>query len=168
MQLNESGNNFVTTNELYLASKKWIKIKATRSESPAWSLLPIKYVTESYIVTLGGHTRFLSFSGTHRMMTRHRSYRFIEGVLLRLTGVIALLLASRPKWGHGPDDFYLGYPYRFYITQSDVAYPYVSVPWFLLDVTLFGVPLFVTTIVILYGVRKLLRLEHDREQIAEQ
>ncbi|WP_345327382.1 hypothetical protein [Novipirellula rosea] len=79
-----------------------------------------------------------------------------------------MLLASRPKWGHGPDDFYLGYPYRFYITQSDVAYPYVSVPWFLLDVTLFGVPLFVTTIVILYGVRKLLRLEHDREQIAEQ
>ena len=42
----------ICSNELYLANKTWIRIKAIKNESPAWSLLPIKYDTESYLTPL--------------------------------------------------------------------------------------------------------------------
>ena len=87
------------------------------------------------------------------MFKRRRLYRTIEGLLLRLGGLIVLLLILRPEWGH-PGDFYLGYPNRFYITQSDVAYPYVSVLWFLWDVILCGTPVFVVIFLLLCGVRR--------------
>ena len=78
----------------------------------------------------------------------------IEGLLLRLGGLITLLLALRPNWGTYPNDFYLGYPKYFYITHSDVAFPYVSVLWFLFDVALFGLPVFAFVFLILFGVRR--------------
>lgn len=102
------------------------------------------------------------------MITRDRLYAITEAALLRLSGLITLLLAVRPEWGHGPNDFYLGYPYRFYITQSDVAYPYVSVLRFLFDVALFGVPVFAATFAILYGVYRLLSLDKQGQNTTEQ
>ena len=102
------------------------------------------------------------------MITRHRLYAITEAVLLWLSGLITLLLAVRPEWGHGPNDFYLGYPYRFYITQSDVAYPYVSVLWCIFDVALFGVPVLAATFVILYGLHRLLIPKKQGQNIDNQ
>ena len=79
----------------------------------------------------------------------------IEGFLLRLGGLIVLLLMLRPKWGHFPADFYMGYPKHFYVTQDDVQYPYVSISWFLWDAILCGTPVFAVLFLILYGVRRL-------------
>ena len=90
------------------------------------------------------------------MIKRRRLYRMIEGLLLRLGGLITLLLALRPNWGTYPNDFYLGYPKYFYITQSDVAFPYVSVLWFLFDLAVCGLPVFAVVFLILYGVRRCL------------
>lgn len=95
------------------------------------------------------------------MIKRRRLYRMIEGLLLRLGGLITLLMALRPQWGTYPNDFYLGHPKYFYITQSDVAFPYVSVPWFLFDVGLYGLPVFVVVFLILYGVRRCSFFDHQ-------
>lgn len=95
------------------------------------------------------------------MLKRRRLYRTIEGLLLRLGGLIVLLLILRPQWGH-PGDFYLGYPNRFYITQSDVACPYVSVLWFLWDVILCGTPVFVVIFLVLCGVRRSPFFNHQK------
>jgi hypothetical protein len=82
------------------------------------------------------------------MINRRRLYRMIEGVLLRLGGLTVLLLVLRPKWS-GPGDFYLGHPKRFYVTQYDVHYPYVSVWWFLWDVALYAIPVFAIVFLLL-------------------
>lgn len=99
------------------------------------------------------------------MITRRRMYRIVEGLLFRLGGLITLLLAFRPRWGHAPNDFYLGYPKYFYITQSDVSNPYVSVPWFLFDVTLYGAPVFAVIFMVLYGVRKVVLVRPSPEDL---
>lgn len=99
------------------------------------------------------------------MVTRDRMCRIVEGLLIRLGGLITLLLAARPRWGLTPNDFYLGYPKYFYITQSDVSNPYVSVPWFLFDVTLYGAPVFAVVFLVLYGVRKIVPLAQSSEDM---
>lgn len=79
---------------------------------------------------------------------KRRTYRLIEGLLLRVGAAVTALLMLRPQWGR-PGDFYLGYPLRFYVTQYDVVGTYISVPALLWDMLVCGVPVYVVVFLLL-------------------
>ncbi|PHS12100.1 MAG: hypothetical protein COA78_08650 [Blastopirellula sp.] len=82
-------------------------------------------------------------------MNQHGIKDLIERCLLRLGGWVVILVVLCPTWGP-PGDFYLGYPERFYVVQSD-ANPTLHVTRFLWDVLVCGIPVYGVISLLLYS-----------------
>lgn len=73
---------------------------------------------------------------------RIRTYRAFCRHVQAVGGIVTVLVVLSPKWGARPDDFYLGYPARFYVTQYDVSAANVAVLPLLFDLLTVGLPVF--------------------------
>lgn len=86
---------------------------------------------------------------------RRRAYRIFSRYLQFVGGIVTVVVVLSPKWGSRPDDFYLGFPKRFYVTQYDVAGSHVRVIPLLIDLLTVGLPVFAVVMAILWVVRRL-------------
>ena len=86
---------------------------------------------------------------------RLRLYRTFSRYLQTIGGIVTVLVVLSPKWGSRPDDFYLGYPKHFYVTQYDVAGSRVWILPLLYDLLVVGLPVFAIVFAILWVLSRL-------------
>ena len=86
---------------------------------------------------------------------RGRTFRAIGRYLETLGWIITVIVVLSPRWGSQADDFYLGYPVRFYVTQNDVFYAHVKVLSLLFDLMVVGIPIFAVVHAIVWGLGRI-------------